>query len=164
MRIGFSTTNGIISRLIKWLTRSKASHSYIYFKMAGEAMVLHATAHGVNMDYYPKFKNKNKIIAEYKVNLVEEKEQDALSYAFKKVDQPYDYLAIVGFLWVLILKSFGKKAKNPFPNRSAYFCSEIAIEALKAADFPGADALDRELTSPEDIMEFLDNHKDAELK
>lgn len=162
MYIGFSTTGSVVSGIIRWLTRSKASHSFIRFQVAGEDVVLHSTSHGVNLDYYPKFAKKNKIICEHKITMTKANENKAIGYALKQLDRPYDYLAIAGFLWVLIAKSFGKKVKNPFPNRSAYFCSELTVNALKEAGFKSADKLDPELTSPEDLMEFIDNHAKSE--
>ena len=162
MYVGFSTTGGVLSSLIRWITRSKVSHTFIRFNVYGEDMLLHSTQHGVNLDYYSKFKKKKKIVAEYKLTLTAPNEKSAISYALKKVDSPYDYLAILGFLWVLTAKSFGKKVKNPFPNRSAYFCSELVVRALMAANFKGADQLYPEKTSPEDLVVFFDNHIKAE--
>ena len=161
MHIGFSTTDKIASRLIRWLTRSKVSHTFIRFKIAGEDVVLHATSHGVNLDYYPKFAKKNKIVEEYMLKLTDSDTNKVISGALKKLDRPYDYLSIMGFFWVLVAKSFRRRVKNPFPNRSAYFCSELVAKTLGAIEFPGAKDLDYELTSPEDLMEFMANHKDV---
>lgn len=162
MYVGLSTTGSVVSGIIRWLTRSKASHSFMRFEVAGEDVVIHSTSNGVNLDYYPKFKKKNKIIAEFKIKSTKAKEQAAIRYALQNLDRPYDYLAIAGFLWVLIAKTFGKKVKNPFPNRSAYFCSELTIKALVAAGVEGADKLDPELTSPEDLLDFYEAHAKAE--
>jgi hypothetical protein len=51
---------------------------------------------------------------------------------------------------------FGRKVKNPFPNKSAYFCSEFILLMLRAIGVQEAFKMDQETTSPEDLIELLD--------
>lgn len=163
MIIGFSSSNGLIGRIIKKLTRSKVSHTYIIFDAADIKLIIQADWKGVDVEYYEIVKQKNNIVAEYQILLNSEEEHLALGYAFQQLTKAYDYLAIIGFAIVLINKMFGRQIKQPFRNRSAYFCSELAITALQAANFPLSHSFDRELTSPEDVMEFLNSHPRAKL-
>lgn len=156
MIVGFSTTNKIMSRIIKWATRSKASHSYVLVTIAGEPIVIHANAHGVNCDHYNKFKKDKKIVVEYKLLIDENKEKQAIATAVRLLDQPYDFLSIVGFGWVLLWKTFGCKVKNPFPNRSAYQCSEFALTVMRKAGINGLEDLKKELVAPEYLIERLE--------
>jgi len=162
MIIGFSTSKSILSRLIRWITKSKVSHTYLRLNIKGHDMVLHSNQHGVNFDQWEDFKANFEIVAEFELNIANEQESNAWNYAIAQLDKPYDFLAITGFLWVLLNKRIKRKVSNPFPNRSAYFCSELVIESLKAADFERANELDRELTSPEDLIKFLSSHDKAE--
>jgi hypothetical protein len=161
MIIGLSTSNKITSRLIRWLTRSKVSHAYVRFEIAGEPLVIHATQDGINCDYYNHFIRHSIVVEEYDLLVDREKEKMALAYAVKQLDHPYDFLSIAGFVWVLINKTFGRKIKNPFRNRAAYNCSEFANHVLSRAGLDTS-GLDIETTSPEDISYFLKNHNKAQ--
>jgi len=157
MIIGLSTSSKITSRLIKWITKSKVSHAYIKFEVAGEDLVIHATQKGVNCDHYGRFVRNAAIIEEYELLIDKKHIKNALAYAVKQLDHPYDFLSIAGFVWVLFNKALGRKIRNPFRNRFAYNCSEFANNVLSKA---GLDTsfLDAETTSPEDIGKFLRNN------
>lgn len=158
MKIGFSTSNSVISKIIRKLTKSKVSHTYIKCHIEGHDLVLHANQHGVEFDKYKDFKKKFKIVAEYDIKFVDAQEKVFLSHAIKQLDRPYDFLSVAGFLWVLLNKSFGRQVKNPFKNKAAYYCSELIVASLNAAHFPGVADLDRNITSPEDLLTFFDKH------
>ena len=163
MKIGFSTSSHLFSKLIRILTKSKASHAYFRFGIDNEEVVCHANGTGVNFDYYKTFIKKNSVVKEYELLLTQENEKKVIAYVISQLDKPYDKLAVVGFAWVLINKAFGRKIKNPIRNKSAYFCSELTLEALKIVNFKGLDSLDRETTTPEDLMEFMDKSSEATL-
>lgn len=158
MRIGFSTSNSVISKIIRKLTKSKVSHAYIKCQIEKYDVVLHANAHGVEFDKYDDFDRKFKIVYEYDLALTDEQERKFMEYAIRQLDRPYDFLGVAGFLWVLTNRSLGRKVKNPFRNRSSYYCSELILASLQAAGFDGADQLDKDLVTPEDLVVFLDNH------
>lgn len=158
MIIGFSTTDKIMSKIIKWATRSKASHAYIIIEVAGEPVVIHSNQHGINCDHYNKFVRGKKIISEYSLLINIDKEQLATSYAIRMLDEPYDFLSVIGFGWVLLCRALGYKVKNPFPNKSAYQCSEFALNVLRKAGLGGLDNLSRERVAPEDLINVLDNN------
>ena len=158
--VGFSSTKAIMSRIIMWATRSKASHSYIRFEVAGEPIVIHSNQHGVNCDHYTKFKKGKKIVKEYELDLTPEQEQIILAYVLKRLDSPYDFLSVLGFGWVLFCKALGRKVKNPFPNRAAYQCSEFVLRSLRdAGKLDGFNHLARERVAPEDLIKVLNDHK-----
>ena len=139
MRIGLSSGREFVSKFIKWITRSEASHTFICFDVAGEEVVLHANQHGVNCTSHKKFTSNNDIVCEYDIKLTKANTDKALGHALRKLHSRYDYFAAFGFLWVLINKSFGRKVKNPMPNRSAYMCTELVVMALRKGNFPGSE-------------------------
>jgi hypothetical protein len=159
--IGFSSTDAIISRIIKWFTRSKASHAYVLFEVAGEQLVIHSTEKGINCDCYRKFVKENKIVAEYKLLIDKDSDRRALAQAICMLDKPYDFLSVLGFGWVIFNRVIGRRIKNPFPNRSAYHCSEFALTMLRKAKLQDLEHLSRELTAPEDLIHALDVHPQA---
>jgi uncharacterized protein YycO len=157
MRVGFSYGNSILSVIIKRITRSQASHSYIVFCVAGEELVVQANQHGVCCENYKTFKQHSNIVVEFELNASNEQEQKILSYALRQLLRPYDVLALLGFGWVLIGKALGTKFKQPFKNRAAYFCSELIMSSLKHGGFVIGN-VDPELTSPEDLIQILRNN------
>jgi len=163
MRIGFSSGNSFVSRAIRWFTHSKASHTYIVFTAADEKLVINANVHGVVCEHYENYKKHTTIVAEYDIVMSEDEEHTALAYALKQLLLPYDFLALFGFGWVLFNKAFGRQVRQPFRNKAAYICSELVITTLQAPNFPASHLMDREFTSPEDIIDFLDSHNRAKL-
>ena len=158
MKIGFSTSNSLVSKIIRKITKSKVSHTYIKCQVEKYDVVLHANQNGVEFDKYTDFDRKFDIVAEYDLKLTAEQEDAFMLYAVRQLDRPYDFLGVAGFLWVLVNRSFNRKVKNPFSNRSAYYCSELIISSLQAAQFVGSEVFDKDITTPEDLLVFLDNH------
>ena len=158
MHIGFSTSTHIPSTIIRLFTHSPTSHAYIVFEAAHQSLVLQADHRGVICDHYTNFKQHNTIIAEYQLLTGHQEDDAILSFALHQLTKPYDFLGLVGFGWVLFNKALGIKTKQPFPRRSSYYCSELIIAALQSAHFPTSHMLDRFLTSPEELLEFLNNH------
>lgn len=156
MIIGFSTSSSLLSRIIKWATDSKASHSYAVFDTDGGRLVIHSNISGVNTDYYSKFMNSHDIVAEYAMLIPEELVKRACACGMEKLDSPYDFCAIIGFGWVVLNRVFGRKIRNPFRNKSAYFCSELILMMLRAMGVQEAFKLGQETTSPEDLIQLLD--------
>jgi hypothetical protein len=158
MRIGFSSSSGLGSALIRYATHSKVSHAYIVFDVAGEELVLEASVRGVICDHYRNFRSNHQIVAEYELLLRPEQSNHILAYALNQLTLPYDFLGLLGFGWVICVRALGLHAHQPFKERKAYYCSALVISALQHANFPTSHALDRFLTSPEDLMEFLSSH------
>lgn len=160
MIIGFSKNNGILSRLVRWATRSKVSHAYIIFDVAGESVVLHSTRRGINFDLLSDFVSYNEPVADYILMIDSDTEQRGVQSSIKLLDSPYDFLSLAGFAWVLACRAVGFEVRAPFKNRAAYHCSEFALTVLQNVDidFPNADP---ELTSPESLMSLLDSCKKA---
>jgi len=163
MRIGFSTTNGIMSKAIRWFTHSKASHSYIIFLAEGQTLMVEADQHGVICEDYSNFKKKNKIVAEFELTVTPEEEHKIVGYALQQLTRPYNFLEILGYVWIIVNKTFGRTVKQPFKDRSAYVCSELVICSLQAGNFPLSHFMNRFVTPPEGIIEFLLNHLRAKL-
>ena len=161
IRVGFSHGHVFLSKIIEWMTGSKASHSYIVFDVVDQQIVLQADIHGVCCQHYDNFKKDETIVAEYELLITPEQKDALLSFGLKKLLLPYNYFAIIGFIWVVINKKFGRKINQPFNVKNSYFCSELVIAALQAGMFPLSHTLDMATTSPEDIIQFLDAHPGA---
>lgn len=153
IKIGFSTSNNFISKTIRFFTRSKISHTFLLLDKAfmGEDMVMQATKGGFNLVTYSVFKQHNKIVelVEPGVSLVE-----GIKVATRWLGRDYDYLGVVGFLFVLLGRIFSLRWRNPF-NTDAVFCSEVIVYILKSSNYPGAESLNPSTITPQDLYEFL---------
>ena len=156
MIIGFSTSSSLLSRIIRWATNSKVSHSYAVFDTDGGRLVIHSNISGVNTDHYIKFMKLHDIISEYAILVSEDLVKKACTCGMEKLDASYDFCALIGFGWVVLNRLMGRKIRNPFRNKSAYFCSELILMMLRAMGVQEAFKMGQETTSPEDLIQLLD--------
>jgi hypothetical protein len=62
--------------------------------------------------------------------------------------RPYSLKQLFGMAWILLLRNFGVKAKNPFRDGDhSFICFELVARIL---DLPGAEEL-----SPQDLLDLL---------
>lgn len=140
IRIGFSTTNAPLSRLIRWLTKSAVSHTWLvyYDEDFGQDMVLEATLTGVRLVPYDVFKRHNKLVTE--VRPVTVPLQAGLAEVGRWLGAHYDFGGLLGMAVVLLGRSLKRRWRNPLRSSRAMFCSELVAVALKASKYPGTDS------------------------
>lgn len=66
MTIVFGTTTKLLSRLIRWVTRSRASHATIGLEIGGVPLILEATTGGVRIIPRAKWQLSHILVAEFK--------------------------------------------------------------------------------------------------
>lgn len=157
--IGFSTTNKIVSRLIRWLTKSTVSHSFIVFDWMGRKMVLEAGFSGVGIIPLNRFIADGNEIVEIidlpGVNL------DDLLPALDDMGEKYDFGGLLGGIFPIIGKWFKQKWHNPWNNTKALFCSELIVTWLQSIGFEPASNLVAEDVSPDRLLKFLKENSEA---
>ena len=154
VHIGFSTTNQLISRIIRFFTGSKVSHCFMLFELFEQAWVLEAGFFGISLKPLKKFQKSDTVVALVPVPLAEED----VARAMQALGEKYDFGGLLGSIFPLIGKWFKQKWKNPWNNSKALFCSEFCLKSLQEAGFPGADQLDPASTTPQDLLDFLTAH------
>ena len=154
--IFFSRQRALLSRLIRWITRSKVSHTGVvyYDETLGHPMVMHAIASGFQVSPLVHFRRDSEIVATY-----EAKDQPALLKAIQGISlelgDGYDYRGVAGFLWVIMLKRWlHVKRNNPVRDSNRMFCSEAVACILQKMQDSGWQG-DPETTSPEDLLEWV---------
>lgn len=128
--VGFSTQSGAFSSLIKFATNSKVSHSYIRIPVPeyNESMVFQASGLSVNYCNFKIFQEKSKVMEEYEIEVDEETYEYGEMLRVMEAGKPYSMKELVGLLWILVMRGFGVRAKNPFRDGSAsYVCVELAM-------------------------------------
>lgn len=132
--IGFSTPNKwkIGAEAIKWWTKSPYSHVYIRFESSNEKVpstVYHA-AHGmVHFRSYENFLKDNKIIKEYKIEVLPSDRMDVLVHCMNISGDPYGFCELIKIFVMDVAHWAGKEVK--FENGSGYICSELVGTILQ---------------------------------
>lgn len=154
---GFSTSNSIASGIMRWFTKSKASHAWIAFDSSelGIRMIMHATIGGFKLNQWNKWKKNKIIVAEFECL---EDLSDGLKIMASQLDNHYDYLEVI----MLAFKRWFKKFKNPIQDKTRLSCSEALTLLLQTHNF--ALDMDPSSTTPEDLLNFCENNKTFQKK
>jgi len=144
----FGTSRGLLSRVIRWVTKSPASHALIGFEVEGVPCVLHATVGGVQISLRAKWERNAKVVAEYRTIV-----QPDIRHAVTHIGDHYDYVGLLGYVWVLAWRALKKRVKNPLASSRSVVCSEFLLHLNHDDAFPEWSDLDPETTTPRDLME-----------
>lgn len=154
IRVGFSTSKGLVSWAIRKLTRSEVSHCFFIADFWGVSCALEATDRGFVATPLEAFTRE---AGRQFVTVCDLEMEDAptLRHVASMLGHPYDFAGLAGFLWVLLGRRLGRSWRNPIRSESRVFCSEAIVRVLQASRYPGADLLDPERVSPQDLLVFL---------
>jgi len=146
--IGFSTSNGIVSRVIRWFTKSKVSHAWVSFdsKTLGLRLIMHATGGGYRLNHWEKWAAKNKVVAQF---VSREDFTDGVRLMARQLGKKYD-------LWSALFLGFkrwvGKLFRNPVRNKDRLHCSEAITLLLQTHGY--AANIDPESSTPGDLYQY----------
>lgn len=152
--VGFSRSKYLLSKIICCITNSKCSHTYIKVCFGAEDAVLVFQASGisVNVENYDVFLDNHAVVDEMSFDITEERWDKIYSFMLKQLGKPYSFKALIGMLWVLIARRFGKRVRNPFADGDhSYVCVELVAKAL---GIQGAEEM-----TPQDLLELLQAHQ-----
>lgn len=157
--IGFSHPKAWFSPfawLICWCTKSKFSHTYIqyYNSYADRYEIFQASGLLVNFVGKTLFDTKENVDIQFEIQINTETKQRTVQFAIDNVGLPYGLGQVGGFAWVLFMRLFGRKVKNPWAKNSSFFCSELVSTILEEIIQP-EDNIDPSTMSPQDLYEYL---------
>lgn len=150
--VGFSTTDKLISRLIRWVTKAQVSHTFLIVELYGKLWVVGAEFNGMTMMSVEKFQKNNMIKA---VCEVPELTDVHVGKAMESLGVAYDFGGLLGGIFPQIGRWFKRKWKNPWNDQKALFCSEFLVLALQEAGLKGSEDLDPGAATPQDLLDFL---------
>ncbi len=160
--IGFSTQNNLSSRLIRWITQSPCSHSFIAFDDSALRMrlIMQAKAWGFELRPLKRWLNKNLVVAEFKP--MAQPLEGALLAIAELLGTKFDYRS--GIV-VLLVSLFVRWTKSRFSLKvnsspSKLICSEAVIRLLKMADYKAVRDLNPEITSPGALLRVVMGNPD----
>lgn len=156
--VGFSTTNRLMSRVIRFATRGKVSHAWVafddpYLKLK---FVAQAESWGYELRPWRRWLRENTLVAQFVPRASVTVMERALLRLVKRVGTPYDWRAalISGlFRWfkLAIHGRFRGSARR-------LMCSEAVVDFLKDAGLPLAADLDSERVTPAELFERMMQH------
>lgn len=155
--VGFSTTNKLMSRLIRWVTRGKSSHAWMRYwdDTLEQYMVIQAEIEGYETIPWFRWKKKNRLVAAY-----ESKELDLMPGVRRMaryLGVEYDFKSA---FWAGIKRWLGKKFKRPFHSPKKLMCSEAVCMALQFDRVPCVKGMNPELVSPQELQAAIASSQD----
>lgn len=164
--IGFSTTNSWTSKLIRWFTNSKISHSFVAINLFGARIIIGAESYGLDWRTKARFEQKNSIKAVYKPIALPV--QDSFAWFVREyAGAAYDWGAAgatgirakLGALWKYIKGWF-----TSLPSKDRLMCEEVPTRLLQHAGYTTVKDIDPELTSAEVLMQLCDRSSEFKLE
>jgi hypothetical protein len=149
--IGFSTTNRLMSRLIRWVTGGKVSHTWIALDIEplGQRFVMQAEWHGYELRPISRWRRENIWVAEF-TPLGAPLELPVRRRA-RSLGCRYDVIAaFFSGIWTW-LKSLGVAVRiRSTPRR--LMCAEAVIRTLQDAGYKSVEGMGPELTTPAELL------------
>lgn len=132
IRVGFSTTGALLSRIIRWAIRAPVSHCFVTFNSpaVGQVLLIEASRYGLRIVPYRRWRagGEEQHIAIYRIQISEDHLQRALTALIDRLGDAYDRLGLVGYFLVML---FHLK-KNPLDDKEKLVCSEAVGVFLEA--------------------------------
>jgi len=149
-----TTTNHLLSRIIRKFIKSKMSHALILFydETLKCEMVMESNRKGFIAVPAEKSLRGSTVVEAIDVT---ESASELPAALADKLGEKYDTKGMIGNLWVIIAGFFKRKIKNPWNTTNAVFCSEVIVEGLQELGYPGADQLDASVVNPQQLIDFL---------
>lgn len=148
MMVGFSYSNKILSKMIRWFTRSECSHCYILDPEMG--LVFHAQGMTVHALSYENFKKKNVIVWESGETGMPFSHTD-WNWLRNQLGKPYGTATLLGHAVPLLLNR-----PNPLNDSDFSFtCSELVAR--------WAGIKNAERARPDQLLAYLRDGKPLDL-
>ena len=155
--VGFSTTRLKISGLIRWITGSSCSHTFIAFddQTLKMRMVMQAESWGYELRPWNRWQRGNVLVAEFRP--AGPRLDEALRALARRLGTKFDYRS---FLIIGIKSIFASWYRNRFslsPERDPWklTCSEAVVRFLKHGRYAAVAGLDPETTSPGELLRAI---------
>jgi len=161
MKLLWTKSNKIGSKLIRWGTNSESSHFCVLFddKPGGYGIVFHSQFTGVNIKWFGEFQRSNTIVKCLSPKLKINEEALYQILVSNYYGKPYDNLAFLYWtLSVLAHKVFGTDfpTHNQWGDREAFLCTEIGQDLFQLANLKVNKGKDFGMITPDDLFTFFE--------
>lgn len=158
--VGFSTTNRLLSRAIRFITRGRVSHAWVAFHddTLDTKVVMQAEWWGYELRPWSRWRQENLLVAEFELQVPPEMGLRAIRRMAQHLGEAYDK---VGALWAGIsgwLRRWWRAHLTFRPRRTPHklMCAEGTLVCLKAAGVEDVQGLYEETTDPETLLEVVE--------
>jgi hypothetical protein len=156
INVCFSTTQGLFSRWIRFVTRSPVSHALLTFhsQTLDKVLVMEATGRGFNVIPWKKWRKNHVLVARFEIAVPASTELEALRKTAELLGSEYDTISLFGFFF----RRWKKRGANPLDDPTKLICSEAVAcflgyagfeEFASAGEWTPADLFARAIESPE---------------
>jgi hypothetical protein len=127
IKIGLSTTEKLLSKMIRVVQGTDFSHSWIGFYVLDNDVIYESK--GLNSYIINKKHVGGETIEEYEVEVSDELHTEIMQFILGDIGVAYAWKQLFGFLVVKCARMIGIKMKNPWP-QSGKVCAESCGEIL----------------------------------
>ena len=132
IRVGFSTTGALLSRIIRRAIRAPVSHCFVTYHSpaVGRVLLIEASRYGLRIVPYWRWRasGEEQHIATYRIQISDDRLRHALTTLLDRLGDAYDRLGLVGYLLVMLFHL----RKNPLDSKDKLVCSEAVGVFLEA--------------------------------
>lgn len=158
MRVVLCQGKMIFAKLIMRVIEYPVSHAALRYSSPDEEWIVHSSVGGIQPDWWFWFEKRYSAFWTFRAKFA--CADQALDQVVKRLgDHHYDYLSLVGFALVILLRKVGISIRNPLGSKNAFMCTELVSEwmrecnkldeTLKLKEF------DSELLDPQMLMDYL---------
>ena len=154
VRVGFSTSNALISRVIRFFSGQRFSHAFLIYEDRdfGGQYVMEAAWDGYRLIH------RDDALRDATLVVILDPKHDLskiLEVSGRWLGSRYDYAGLVGAALVTVARWARTKIRNPMQDAKSVFCSESIVVGLQQIGYPGAERLDAASTTPTDLFKFF---------
>lgn len=158
LKVSFSKPKSF--KIFAWVIMKVDSSTFSHVSVSWDSpklertVVYQASSVMVNFVEGKRFLEEHEVIADFDLEMDSETHKKVVQFAMDRAGIPYGIMQCVGIGWVKLMKLFGKKVKNPFPNGTKnYVCCELVADLLNQ-DF-GFAFQDLDNLTPTDVFNIL---------
>lgn len=159
MKILFTKSNNIVSKIIRYVLNEPVSHVVLQFE---NGMIIHSDFLGVSIQWQKEYfsrKIKNEALYSIEYNC-EVSDEELIKIIMDSVaSKPYDFKAVSYFTLCSLLHKFTgiRITRNEWNNKNEYICTEM-VELLPGKIQSVLKNVDLSITSPYRLYKILESN------
>lgn len=136
--IGFSKPKkpNPVSWLIMRVNRTPFSHTYVKINSSSldRDLIYQARGTQVNFIGLKRFDSSAIVVKEFDLEVTQEQKTLILQFCVDNAGVPYGVMQLVGMLYVMFMRTFKRKVRNPWT--SGMVCVEVIVLLIKLLNIP----------------------------
>lgn len=167
MKLVWTKSNRILSKLIRWGLGVDCSHFLIVFESPAGGLCFESNLLGTHPKFWKTDKKTLTIVHQIDLPLSVEVEDHVWDVVVDKYDgKGYDYYAFAYFAWRVLLKkcfNIAMPPKNKWAQNGSFLCDEVYVALIDAGVLPDL-GIDIAISSPHDVFEKTSLHLNNKIE